>query len=74
MEKYILECPTCKATSSTKNKHDDKDKTPCYYCGTIMIVIYHADSSAPTLWGFVCEEPSQNLDKLKPEFMERFKK
>lgn len=74
MMKYILECPTCKATSSTKNKHDDKDNYPCYWCGTIMKIIYQADSSAPTLWGFVCEKPSQNFDKLKQEFREQFLK
>ena len=72
MEKYILECQTCKATTSTKKERELDD--PCYYCDGKMKVIYHADSSAPTLWGFTCSEPSQNFDKLKPEFRERFQK
>jgi len=71
MEKYILECKTCGSTSSTK-KEEELKNYKCYYCESEMEVIYHADSSAPTLWGFTCDKPKKNFIMLKPEFRDEY--
>ena len=42
----------------------------CYYCDNKMEICNWVDSSGGS---FMCNEPIKNFDKLKPEFVERYK-
>lgn len=85
MIKWHFECPTCGHTTNEKtsgdwqsgwpkdledaNKICPKKNLPCYYCDTPMKIINYIDS---TMGLIMCNEPTKNFDKLKPEFKEKY--
>lgn len=75
-------CQTCGASTNEKVSGSVMDQPStieqakkrfpnikCYYCDSDMEISNWVDSSGGS---FLCNEPTHNFDKLKPEFHERF--
>lgn len=80
MIKWHFECTVCGSTTNEKTSGDWRSGWPkdlkdankicpiqnkqCYYCDGIMEIIQYIDS---TMGYIMCNPPTKNFDKLKPE-------